>query len=157
MIPLVVIFPREGIIGHVLYPITYSRLCHIFHLTSTQKIDILLYRYVKSCEEECMFHRIAQSNRSKAVSLFPQCSIVGSHQCPEKVFTHCVRCTRAICLYHLEARIDQECLTDHPVCVVCLHPERFPRDPAVGRWRPYQPYRPQIQGFSYEHLMNKSR
>ena len=86
-----------------------------------------------------MFHRIVRSNRSRAVSLFPQCSIIGSHQCPERVFTHCVRCTRAICLYHLEACIDQECLTDHSVCVVCLHPERFPRDPTAGRWRPYHP------------------
>jgi hypothetical protein len=126
----------KGVIGHTLYLITYPGLSYL-HLRSMQKIDILLYKYVKIYEEEYVFNRSNQSLKSKEISFFPKCSIVGSHQCPEKVFTHCVRCTRAICLYHLEARIDQECLTDHPVCVVCLHPERFPRDPAVGRWRPY--------------------
>jgi hypothetical protein len=73
-----------------------------------------------------------------AVSLFPRCSIVGTHQCPERVFTQCIRCGRAVCLSHLEALRDQESLLNHSTCVVCLYPERYPRDPRVGRWQPYR-------------------
>lgn len=87
-----------------------------------------------------MFDRRKQPKgaQEKAVSLFPQCSIVGTHQCPERVYTQCVRCGRAVCLYHIEALTSQECLLNHSTCVVCLYPERYPRDPRVGRWRPYR-------------------
>jgi hypothetical protein len=83
------------------------------------------------------------SRRSQAhrVSLFPRCSIVGTYQCPDRVFTHCVRCGRAVCLSHIEAMKGQECLLNDSTCVVCLHPERYPRDPSVGRWRPSWRYR----------------
>jgi hypothetical protein len=82
--------------------------------------------------------RVSQAHR---VSLFPRCSIVGTYQCPQRVFTHCVRCGRAVCFSHIEAVKDQECLLNASTCVVCLYPERYPRDPSVGRWRPYWRYR----------------
>lgn len=90
-----------------------------------------------------MVDRGNSSRRPQAhsVSLFPRCSIVGTYQCPDRVFTHCLQCERAVCLSHIEAAKDQECLLDHSTCVVCLHPERYPRDPSVGRWRPYWRYR----------------
>ena len=76
--------------------------------------------------------------QTNVVSLFPRCSIVGTYQCPERVFTQCIRCGRAVCLYHGEALKGQESFLTHSTCVVCLYPERYPRDPRVGRWRPYR-------------------
>jgi hypothetical protein len=86
----------------------------------------------------------SKESQGNGISLFPQCSIVGTFQCPDRVFTHCIRCGRAVCLSHIDAVKGQECLLNASICVVCLHSERYPRDPSVGRWRPYWRYRPGI-------------
>jgi hypothetical protein len=54
---------------------------------------------------------------------------------------HCVQCGRAVYLSHIEAVKSLECLLNDSTCLICLYPERYPRDPQVGRWRPSWRYR----------------